>query len=315
MREGDLVVVNDSRVFPARLLGNKPSGGRVDLLLLHPCDPEIRSSCWFDGVNRRSRDWECLIQSSRRPRKGQLLSFPHGLRGEVMDDSGQGFWRVRFNLEGKDLLAHLERHGLIPLPPYIRRNRPEAASAGNLEDRDRYQTVFARKVGSVAAPTAGFHFTDALCRSLEKRGISFAQVTLHVGQATFLPIRARDIRKHTMYPERYGVAEEDAEKMLKAKREGRRLVAVGTTVVRCLESLVAEAGRIEAGERWARLYILPGHRFEAVDALITNFHLPATTLLVLLCAFAQRDYVFRAYREAIRNEYRFFSYGDCMIVQ
>jgi S-adenosylmethionine:tRNA ribosyltransferase-isomerase len=315
LREGDLLVVNDSKVFPARLLGNKPSGGKVDLLLLHPCNPEMGSPSWFDGASHRSRDWECLIQCSRRPRKGQVLAFPHGLQGEVTGDSEDNVWKVRFNLDGKDLLAHLECHGLIPLPPYIRRSRTDSGSADTSEDRVRYQTVFARKIGSVAAPTAGFHFTESLCRSLEESGISFGRVTLHVGQATFLPIRARDIRKHTMWPERYGVAEEDAEKMLKAKRDGGRLVAVGTTVVRCLESLVAERGRIEAGERWARLYIVPGHRFGAVDGLITNFHLPRTSLLVLVCAFVQRDYVFRAYREAIRNEYRFFSYGDCMLVQ
>jgi S-adenosylmethionine:tRNA ribosyltransferase-isomerase len=197
----------------------------------------------------------------------------------------------------------------------VRRSRTDAPSAETPEDRDRYQTVYAREIGSVAAPTAGLHFTESMCSSLEAGGISFARVTLHVGQATFLPIRTRDIRKHTMWPERYGVAQEDAEKMLKARRDGRRVVAVGTTVVRCLESLVSERGRIEAGERWARLYILPGHRFEVVDGLITNFHLPGTSLLVLVCAFAQRGHVFQAYREAIRNEYRFFSYGDCMLVQ
>jgi S-adenosylmethionine:tRNA ribosyltransferase-isomerase len=167
----------------------------------------------------------------------------------------------------------------------------------------------------VAAPTAGFHFTGPLLRSLEARGVSLARVTLHVGQATFLPIRAGDIREHRIWPERYGVEAEDAEKIQKAKKEGRRLVAVGTTVVRCLESMAADHGGIEAGEGWARLYILPGHPFRVVDALITNFHLPGTSLLVLVCAFAQREYVLRAYGEAIRNAYRFFSYGDCMLIQ
>jgi len=321
LREGDLLVVNESRVFPARLLGHKPSGGKVDLLLLQPCDAEAAASSWWEAKGSKSREWECLIQSSRRPKQGQAFAFSHGLEGRVTGASEEGVWRVRFNLEGKDLLAHLESHGQAPLPPYIRRGRTDSGSAGFSEvegtsqDRDRYQTVFARKLGSVAAPTAGFHFTEPLYRSLEEDGISFGRITLHVGQATFLPIRTGDIRNHRIRPERYCVEEEDAEKIQKAKQEGRRLVAVGTTVVRCLESMAFERGRIEAGEGLAHLYVLPGHRFQAVDALITNFHLPGTSLLVLVCAFAQREYVQRAYAEAIRNEYRFFSYGDCMLIQ
>ena len=315
LRKGDLLVVNDSKVFPARLLGNKPSGGKVDLLLLRPCDTAATSAGCFDVATLESREWECLIRSSRRPRRGQTLAFPHGLQGEVTGDSETGVWKVRFNLERKDLLVHLERYGRIPLPPYIRRSRTGSPSEGASEDRVRYQTVFAEKTGSVAAPTAGLHFTASLCSALEESGIAFARITLHVGQATFLPIRARDIREHRLWPERYSVSEEDAEKMQEARREGRRLVAVGTTVVRCLESLVSERGAIEAGERWARLYVVPGHRFEVVDALITNFHLPGTSLLVLVCAFTKREYVLRAYHEAIRQQYRFFSYGDCMLVQ
>jgi S-adenosylmethionine:tRNA ribosyltransferase-isomerase len=233
----------------------------------------------------------------------------------VTGQSEEGIWKVRFNLEQQALLAHLETHGLIPLPPYIKRSRASRADEDDSEDRARYQTVFADEVGSVAAPTAGLHFTESLCRSLEERGVSFGKVTLHVGQATFLPIRVRDIRRHRMWPERYRVSEETADKIRKAKEEGRRVVAVGTTVVRCLESLMSEKGRIEAGEGWARLYVVPGHRFEAADALITNFHLPETSLLVLVCAFAQRELVFRAYEEAIRRGYRFFSYGDCMLLQ
>jgi S-adenosylmethionine:tRNA ribosyltransferase-isomerase len=321
LREGDFLVVNESRVFPARLLGHKPSGGKVDLLLLQPCDAEAAALSWWEAKGSESREWECLIQSSRRPKQGQAFTFSHGLQGRVSGESEGGVWRVRFNLDGKDLLAHLESHGLVPLPPYIRRGRRDSGSEGSSEvegtsqDRDRYQTVFARKIGSVAAPTAGFHFTEPLCRSLEASGISFGRITLHVGQATFLPIRARDIRRHRVWPERYCVSEETAEKIRNAKREGRRLVAVGTTVVRCLESLVSERGGVEEGEGWASLYIVPGHRFKLVDAMITNFHLPGTSLLVLVCAFSQRQHVLKAYREAIRSEYRFFSYGDCMLVQ
>jgi len=203
LREGDLLVVNESRVFPARLLGHKPSGGKVDLLLLQPCDAEAAASSWWEAKGSKSREWECLIQSSRRPKQGQTFAFSHGLEGRVTGDSEEGVWRVRFNLEGKDLLAHLESHGLVPLPPYIRRGCTDAGSGETSQDRDRYQTVFARKLGSVAAPTAGFHFTEPLLRSLEASGISFGRVTLHVGQATFLPIRAGDIRKHRIRPERY----------------------------------------------------------------------------------------------------------------
>jgi len=321
LREGDLLVVNESRVFPARLLGHKPTGGKVDLLLLQPCDAEAAAPSWSEAKGSKGREWECLVQSSRRPKQGQSFAFPHGLEGQVTGHSEEGVWKVRFNMEGKELLAHLESHGLVPLPPYIRRGRTDSESdgpsvaKGTSHDRDRYQTVFARNSGSVAAPTAGFHFTEPLLGSLGASGISFGRITLHVGQATFLPIRAGDIRKHRIRPERYRVEEEDAEKIRKAKQEGRRLVAVGTTVVRCLESMASERGRIEAGEGWAHLYVLPGHRFQAVDALITNFHLPGTSLLVLVCAFAQREYVLRAYAEAIRKEYRFFSYGDCMLIQ
>jgi len=315
LREGDLLVVNDSKVFPARLLGSKTSGGKVDMLLLQPCHAYTAGSCRLDGEDPRSQEWNCLVRSSRRPKKGQGFSFPRGLKGEVTGDPEGGIWKVRFNLNQKQMLAYLENHGLIPLPPYIKRSHTHSLSADSAEDRKRYQTVFAQKVGSVAAPTAGLHFTGSLCRSLEEGGIAFGRITLHVGQATFLPIRASDIRRHRMWPERYSVSEETAEKIRKAKREGRRLVAVGTTVVRCLESLVSDRGGIEAGERWASLYIVPGHRFKVVDAMITNFHLPGTSLLVLVCAFAQRQHVLNAYREAIRSEYRFFSYGDCMLVQ
>jgi S-adenosylmethionine:tRNA ribosyltransferase-isomerase len=315
LREGDLLVVNESRVFPARLVGHKVSGGRADLLLLQPRDPEESSPQRRDVEDSGSGEWDCLLRTSGRPKAGQALCFPHGLRGIVTGSSRGGVWGVRFSLKGGDLLAYLETHGLIPLPPYLRRGRKGVGSEEVLQDRDRYQTVFARKTGSVAAPTAGFHFTETLCKSLEATGIAFARISLHVGQATFLPIRAPDIRRHTIGPERYCVEEKEAEKIRKTKQEGRRVVAVGTTVVRCLESMVSDRGRVEAGEGWARMYILPGHRFELVDAMVTNFHLPETSLLVLVCAFAGREVVLRAYAEAVLKGYRFFSYGDCMLVQ
>ena len=315
LREGDLLVVNDSKVFPARLLGTKTSGGKVDMLLLHPSHADRAASCRLDWEDPGSQEWNCLIRASRRPKKGQAFAFPRGLEGGVIGDSEGGIWKVRFNLDLKKMLAYLENHGLIPLPPYIKRDHTSCLSEDSSEDRERYQTVFAQKIGSVAAPTAGLHFTGSLCRSLQEEGIALERITLHVGQATFLPIRTRDVRRHRMWPERYSVSEETAQEIRKAKQEGRRLVAVGTTVVRCLESLVSDRGRVEAGERWASLYIVPGYRFKLVDGMITNFHLPGTSLLVLVCAFAQTQQVLTAYREAIRNEYRFFSYGDCMLVQ
>ena len=287
----------------------------MDLLLLQPCHADMAASSCFDGEDPRSKEWACLIRSSRRPKKGQAFAFPRGLEGEVTGDSEGGIWKVRFNLNPREMLAYLENHGLTPLPPYIKRSHTRSSPEDSEEDHKRYQTVFAQNLGSVAAPTAGLHFTESLCRSLEEGGIAFGRITLHVGQATFLPIRTRDIRSHRMWPERYSISEETAEKIRKAKREGRRLVAVGTTVVRCPESLASDTGGIEAGERWANLYIVPGHRFKVVDAMITNFHLPGTSLLVLVCAFAQRQHVLKAYREAIRSEYRFFSYGDCMLLQ
>ncbi len=315
LKPGDLLVVNNTKVFPARLIGKKQSGGRVEVLLLQPSLKEPKISDWFDVDDPGAKEWKGLLRTSKRPKVGQVVDFPQGLQGEVTACLDGGLWQIRFNMGGGSLLAYLEKYGLTPLPPYIKRADTVCSATAKDEDQTRYQTVFAKPVGSVAAPTAGFHFTASLYQRLEEAGISFGEITLHVGQATFLPIRTNDIRDHTIWPERFYVSEGTAGKIQKAKQEGRRVIAVGTTVVRCLESLMADRGQIGACEGWAGLYILPGHDFAVVDALITNFHLPQSSLLVLVSAFAGRERILHAYQEAIKRSYRFYSYGDCMFIQ
>ena len=316
LRKGDLLVVNNSKVFPARIVGTKKeSGGRVELLLLQPGDGRDSPPEGIDRAEAIVTEWDCLVRTSGRPRAGQVLLFPLGVEGEITGEPERGVWRVRFRMGQLDFFEYLDREGRTPLPPYIKRNGEPGPPKGSPEDRVRYQTVFARSVGSVAAPTAGFHFSEALCRELVEQGILFAEITLHVGQATFLPVRTEDIREHTVLPERFHVQEPAAEAIRAAQMEGRRVVAVGTTVVRCLESLWAERGRIEAASGWASLYLIPGHRFRVVGGLLTNFHLPGSSLLMLVSAFAGPGLIRRVYEEAVRREYRFFSYGDCMLIQ
>jgi S-adenosylmethionine:tRNA ribosyltransferase-isomerase len=289
---GDLLVLNDTRVFPARLVGAKESGGRCELLLLEPLDP---------GRTR----WRALGQASKPLRAGGRLRFGE-LEAEVEAAEGEGFFVVRLDRGGEALDAALEREGRIPLPPYIRR-------APGPADRERYQTVVARATGSAAAPTAGLHFTPALLARLEAKGIRRAHVTLHVGPGTFLPVRGDDLDAHRMHEERYDVPEETAGAFARCRREGGRVVAVGTTVVRTLESAL-EGAELRAGAGRTDLFIRPGHRFGAVDSLVTNLHLPRSTLLVLVCAFRGRERVLAAYRDAVTHGYRFFSYGDAMFL-
>jgi S-adenosylmethionine:tRNA ribosyltransferase-isomerase len=293
LAEGDLVVLNDTRVLPARLLGRKESGGRCEILLLEP----------FDGPG--SARWRVMGQSSKALRPGSRLAFG-GLSAAVEEAEGEGFFAVRFDRAGEELAKALEREGRVPLPPYIRRE-PTAA------DRDRYQTVVAREPGSAAAPTAGLHFTDRLLWRLAGRGVSTATVTLHVGPGTFLPVRTDEVERHRMHAERYRVPDEAAAAFAACRARGGRVVAVGTTSVRTLESAIAGCG-LRPG--WGRtdLFIRPGYSFHAVDALISNFHLPRSTLLMLVCAFGGRERILEAYRAAVTQGYRFFSYGDAMMV-
>ncbi|WP_305046143.1 tRNA preQ1(34) S-adenosylmethionine ribosyltransferase-isomerase QueA [Geoalkalibacter sp.] len=294
-RSGDVLVVNDTRVIPARLLGRKDSGGRIEIFL-------VRRLAQEDEV------WLCLTRSSKPVRTGCRLFFDHGLQAEVLaeesDDAGQR--RVRFDVQG-NFLEVLEQVGRIPLPPYIDR-------ADQAQDRERYQTVFARAPGAVAAPTAGLHFTEAILGTLRERGVDICPLTLHVGPGTFLPVRVADVREHRMHGEFFQVPADTARRVNAAKREGRRVIALGTTSTRVLEYAVDEGGELLAGEGVSDLFIYPGFRFRVVDALITNFHLPRSTLLMLVCAFAGRDLTLCAYRRAVAEGFRFFSYGDCMFI-
>jgi S-adenosylmethionine:tRNA ribosyltransferase-isomerase len=290
---GDLLVFNDTRVIPARLVGRKPSGGRVELLLCEPLE---------GGLGRR---WRAMGQASKPIRAGTVVELD-GLSARVDAVEGEGFYEVVLDREGDALLSALARAGRIPLPPYIRREPGPA-------DGERYQTVWARAPGSAAAPTAGLHFTEALLARLDARGVRRAAVTLHVGPGTFLPIRGDAIEAHRMHPERYEVPPEAAAEIAAARVRGGRVVAVGTTTVRTLESAL-DGDRVVAGAGRTALFIRPGHRFRAVDALVTNFHLPRSTLLMLVCAFGGTDRVLAAYRDCVARGYRFFSYGDAMLL-
>lgn len=291
LRPGDLLVLNDTRVIPARLYGRSAGGGKMEILLIEPVG---------------EREWDALVKPGRRARPGARFEIGEELTAEVIDKREDGRYRLRFS---EPVEPHLERLGHIPLPPYI--HRPEAP-----EDRERYQTVYASQPGAVAAPTAGVHFTGELLREIEGAGIEIAQVTLHVGIGTFKPVSAERIEEHRMERERYEIGEETAGAIRHAREAGRRIVAVGTTVVRTLEgAALAGGGEVRTGSGSTDLFITPGFRFQVVDALLTNFHLPRSTLLMLVSAFAGRERVLAAYEEAAREGYRFYSYGDAMLLQ
>lgn len=289
---GDLLIMNNSRVIPARLLGRKGTGGRCEVLLVEPLDSS--------GAR-----WRALAQTSKALRAGSQLRF-EDLVAEVEAHEGEGFVALRFDRGGAELEEAITRIGRVPLPPYIRRE-PCAA------DRERYQTVIARTRGSVAAPTAGLHFTPSLLERLDRRGVVRAEVTLHVGPGTFLPVRGDRLEDHRMHAERYEVPPGTARAFAGARARGSRVVAVGTTSVRTLEAAFRH-GELSAGSGRTDIFIFPGFEWRAVDGLVTNFHLPRSTLLALVCAFAGTERVLGAYREAVREGYRFFSYGDAMLV-
>jgi len=296
LEPGDLLVLNDTRVIPARLVGSKETGGRCELLLVDPlpADP-----------GKPGARYRALGQASKAIRAGQRLDFG-ALRADVESAEAEGFHTVRFDHEGAAFDEALERCGHVPLPPYIRRaDRPA--------DRERYQTVFAREPGSAAAPTAGLHFTPELLERLEARGVRRAALTLHVGPGTFLPIREVELEKHRMHAERYFVPPEAAAEYAACRARGGRVIAVGTTSVRTLESSLS-GGVLRPGGGRTTLFAFPGYEFRAVDGMVTNLHLPRSTLLMLVCAFAGRERVLAAYAEAVRMGYRFFSYGDAMLV-
>jgi len=292
-RAGDLLVINDTRVIPARLLGKKESGGRIEVFLVRRLAAEDES-------------WACLTRCSKPPRTGSRLFLAGGIEGEVLEGGEAPYRHIRFVCAG-DFHQALEQSGRIPLPPYIRRE-------DDATDRIRYQTVFANRRGAVAAPTAGLHFTTAILDELRRLGVEIQNLTLHVGLGTFLPVRVDDVRQHRMHGENYHLPEATAVAVNRAKAEGRRVFALGTTTTRTLEHAVDAQGRVVAGEGVSDLFIYPGFRFQIVDALITNFHLPGSTLLMLVSAFAGRDFTLAAYRQAVREGFRFFSYGDCMLI-
>jgi S-adenosylmethionine:tRNA ribosyltransferase-isomerase len=292
-RSGDVLVLNDTRVIPARLMGTKDSGGKIEVLLVRRLAGE-------------EEEWACLTRSSKPPRTGSRVLLGDEIEGIVLDGGEDPYRHIRFKARG-DFLETIERVGRIPLPPYIRREDDAA-------DRERYQTVYARAAGAVAAPTAGLHFTEALLETLRQKGVIIRPVTLHVGLGTFLPVRCDDILGHRMHQENFVVPGETAEAVNLARSRGDRVFALGTTSTRTLEFAVDDAGRLVAGEGVCDLFITPGHKFRIVDALITNFHLPRSTLLMLVAAFGGREFVLEAYRQAVATDFRFFSYGDCSLI-
>ncbi|MEJ5347912.1 MAG: tRNA preQ1(34) S-adenosylmethionine ribosyltransferase-isomerase QueA [Desulfosoma sp.] len=299
LQPGDLLVMNDTRVVPARLLGVKETGGRVDILVLDPYKPPQEG---------RIEGYRCLLKSSKPPKEGLRLLLEDELTARVLRRFENG--QVNIVFDHDNILEFLEKKGRVPLPPYIRRSKVPKRE----EDREEYQTVYAREPGAVAAPTAGLHFTKELLEDLVCRGVQLVRITLHVGFGTFAPVRTEDIRDHIMHSEVVRVSRETAEAIQRAKREGRRVIAVGTTVVRTLEWAACRFGEVTAVSGECDHYIYPGYVFRVVDAMITNFHLPKTSLLLLVSAFAGREKILAAYREAIRRGYRFFSYGDAMLI-
>ena len=299
---GDLLVLNDTRVVPARLGARKASGGHVELLLLQP---QVAAQP-ADGPEQT---WRALLRVSRAPRPGSELTLDGGLSA-VVEGRDDDVWLLRIR---GDVHRALERHGRMPLPPYIRRSDEQRVD--ETLDRERYQTVYASRPGAVAAPTAGLHFTPELLERLQRRGVRTATLTLHVGPGTFQPVRSEEVEGHRMHEEWCELPAATARAVSEVRRSGGRVVAVGTTVVRTLESRVDEAGSLAPGAARCGLFIYPGFRFRAVDALLTNFHLPRSTLIMLTAAFAGRDRLLAAYREALDQGYRFYSYGDAMLAR
>jgi S-adenosylmethionine:tRNA ribosyltransferase-isomerase len=294
LRAGDVVVVNDSKVIPARLTGKKDSGGLIELLLLS-------KSRDYGGEDT----WDVLLKPAKRMRIGTILRFSGDAEAMVLDRLSDKKWRVSFHHPGA-FADFLRQHGRAPLPPYIKRDREEASY-----DLTRYQTVYARVPGSVAAPTAGFHFSPAVLADLHNQGVRIAPVTLHVGYGTFLPITATEVEDHEMEAEYFELSGESAEIINSAKR----VVAVGTTANRVIETVADDKGRLKAATGWTSLYVYPGYRFKRVQALLTNFHLPKSSLYLLTCAFGGKERIEAAYGQAIGMGYRFYSYGDCMLIK
>lgn len=292
LKAGDCLVLNDSRVLPARLLGHRePSGGAVEVLLL---------------VDRGDKKWECLVRPGRKLHPGQRVSFGDGqlLTAEILEELPGGNRIVEFHYDGI-FLEILEQLGKMPLPPYIKEE---------LNDPERYQTVYSREVGSAAAPTAGLHFTRELLRQVEDMGVKICYVTLHVGLGTFRPVKEEDPLDHEMHSEYCMISAETADVINETKKNGGRVICVGTTSCRTVESWAAEDGTLKESTGWTSIYIYPGYHFKVLDGLVTNFHLPESTLIMLVSALAGREHILSAYGEAVKEKYRFFSFGDAMFI-
>ena len=302
LRPDDLLVLNNTRVIPARIEAVRPTGGKMEMLFLEPS----RNSKKDDGPH-----WTALGQAKGKPHRGERLRFADGETcAEILDKSPEGIYTLRF-APGTDVVAMLERAGNPPLPMYILRSREQHTT--NADDPTRYQTTYAQKPGAVAAPTAGLHFTEELLKGIAERGVEIARVTLHVGFGTFQPVRVENVEDHEMHRERYSVTAKNAERLRHAVDEGRRIVSVGTTTTRVLETIV-QKGEIAQCSSSTDIFIYPPYDFKHVGAQITNFHLPESTLLMMICALAGRERVLAAYEEAKREGYRFYSYGDAMLI-
>lgn len=290
LEKGDCLVINDTKVIPARLYGKKETGANVEFLLLH----QIRGDVW-----------EVMVRPGRKLLSGAKVVFGDGLlEAEILEVLENGNRKVKFSYEGI-FNEILDKIGLMPLPPYIHEK---------LKEKGRYQTVYAKQEGSAAAPTAGLHFTEELLEKIKEKGIEIAKVTLHVGIGTFRPVKVSKVEEHQMHSEHYYVRQEEADKINRAKRNAKRVIAVGTTSCRVLESIADEKGMVQQTEGDTQIFIYPGYSFKCIDALITNFHLPESTLIMLVSAFANRDFIMKAYEEAVKERYRFFSFGDAMMI-
>ncbi len=286
LKPDDVLVANNSKVIPARLYGIKPTGGKIEILLLKRLD---------------SKNWETIIKGKVKP--GLKIKFNHNLFGVLISLVSTQIWQIKFNLSGPTLTRAIYRSGQTPTPPYIKR----------LSNLKEYQTIYAKHPGSAAAPTAGFHFTKKLISKLKKQGIQFEFVTLHVGLGTFQPVRTENIEAHKMHPELAELRKEVADKLNQSKTNNQRIIAIGTTATRVLESFCSYK-KLQANSGWLNLFVYPGYQFKFIDGLITNFHLPKSTLLMLVAAFAGQKFIFRAYQQAIKKKYRFYSFGDAMLI-
>jgi S-adenosylmethionine:tRNA ribosyltransferase-isomerase len=293
LKKGDTLILNNTKVFPARLFGISETGAKVELFLIREIE---------------NRTWETLARPAKRLKTGKKIIFSENLSAEVLKKSDEGVVLVRFEFSG-DFDEILEKIGKTPLPPYIKRKKENSD-----RDRERYQTVYAQKRGAIAAPTAGLHFTPEILNEIKNAGVTIAEITLHVGYGTFEPVRVHDLSQHKVLPENYEISAETAEILNRAKAEKRRIIAVGTTTTRTLETVLNRKEKFVAEKSLADLTITPGYKFKAIDGLLTNFHLPQSSLLVLVSTFGGYDFIMKAYQHAVAEKYRFYSYGDCMFI-